>query len=63
MAKKLSASKIDDLIDQAYRLYGNNVQVNMMDIPKIFRAGREAIAKGENLQDAVKAAIALYRKN
>jgi hypothetical protein len=60
---KKSSKKLDAEINDAYKKYGDRVEISMMDIPKIFRAGEEADAAGESIDDAVKAAIAKYRKN
>jgi hypothetical protein len=60
---KKSAKKLDAEINAAYKKHGDRVEVSMMDIPKIFRAGEEADAAGESIEDAVKAAIAKYRVN
>jgi len=60
---KKSSKKLDAEINAAYKKHGDRVEVSMMDIPKIFRAGEEADAAGESIEDAVKAAIAKYRVN
>jgi hypothetical protein len=60
MAKKL---KTDSAIEQAWYRLASGIQVNMMDIPKIFKECREAMQSGQSVEDVVKAAIAKYRLN
>lgn len=61
--KKLVNKNIDRKVDECFRKHGNNVQIQMMDIPDIFKAGHEAYAAGQSIEDAVVAAIQKYRKN
>ena len=39
---------IDRRIDEAYRRACTGVRINIIDIPKVFAAGRTFIAKGAN---------------
>lgn len=55
--------KIDGLIEAAYYRHGNNVQVNVMDIPNIFNAGRAALQAGKDLDTAMIELVAKYRQN
>ena len=57
------ARKVDNEIERVYYLHGSGVQVSVLDIPKIFTAGREAAAAGVSIEAAVKDAIAKYRTN
>ena len=68
--KKLSGKKLDKAISDAYYKHGNRVQINMMDITKIYDAGKKAYEGAETveaadaaLDEAMKAAIAQYRIN
>jgi len=54
---------LDALIEQTYYKYGSGVEISVMDIGNIFQAGRAAHAAGTSLDDAIKEAIAKYRKN
>lgn len=65
MAKrKTKAEKaIENAVDAAYKKHGNGVQVNIYDIGKILDAGRDAGAAGNDIDEAVKNAIAQYRQN
>jgi hypothetical protein len=53
----------DAAIGISYRKFGNGVQVNMMDIPRIFREAREVLARGEAIDQHMPGIIAKYRKN
>ena len=65
MAKrKTKAEKaIEKAVDDAYKKHGSGVQVDMFDIGKILDAGYAAGAAGNNIEEAVKEALAKYRKN
>jgi hypothetical protein len=60
---KLTAKKIDNLIDQSYGRVARDVQINMMDIPKVFAEGRRAIAAGEDIDTALAAIVQKIRVN
>ena len=60
---KSAVKKLESLINEAYRVHGNCVEIKMSDLSKVFAAGREAAAKGESIEAAVAAAIARYRTN
>lgn len=60
--RKTRAEKaIEDRVKAAYEIHGNRVQVPMLDLGKIHQAGMEAGRAGEDIDAAVKAAIARYR--
>jgi len=64
MARQTKQEKeIDKRIESTYYKYGSGVQVGIMDIPKIFQMGREAITNGEDLDKAIQDAIAKFRVN
>lgn len=44
---------IDKMVDKVYRENCSGIQINMMDIPKVFAAGREALAEGRDLKTAI----------
>ena len=56
-------TKQDKLIEQTYYKYGQGVQINIMDISKIFKAGRVALETGSDLDAAIQTAIAQLRQN
>lgn len=69
-APKLKGKKLDDAISKAYYRNGQGVQVNIMDIGKIYDAGKKAYEAADTveaadaaLEEAMKAAIAKYRQN
>jgi hypothetical protein len=71
--RALSNKKLDLLIQKLWGIHANGVQVDIMDIPKIFRHAREAFVvagcpRGEEAATAamlptITAMIAEYRKN
>lgn len=61
-AKPLSKKALDKLIEQIYYKNASGLQIDIMDIGKVFKAGERAYASGENVEDAVKAAIKVYCK-
>ena len=52
---------VDKEIDRLHSIHGNGVQISMMDIPKLFKDCREAHARGEDLEQAVKDAVVRYK--
>lgn len=60
---KLKSKQIDKLVEAAFKQYGNGVQIPMMSIPDIYKAGHDAYAAGQDIKDAVKAAVENLRKN
>lgn len=67
MAKKTAADKkIDKRIEAAYYAVANGIQIDIMDIPKVFAVGRAFVADGVD-DDTLKTMIAAYvdtiRKN
>jgi len=64
MAKQTRQEKARDrLIQQTYSKYGGNVQINILDIPKIYQIGHAALIAGLDLDEAIQAAIAQFRQN
>lgn len=65
-SEKIAAKKIDKRIEAAFYANFNGVQVSVLDIPKIFRVGREALALGADelgLIMAMRGFIDTVRKN
>lgn len=60
--KRLEAL-IERRIDESYRRNCAGVQIDIMDIGKVFAAGRRAIAAGEDLDSAIVAFVATIRRN
>ncbi len=58
--KRLKGKSLDREIERLYYEVGQNVQVNIMDIEKIFKAGRNAYETGADMRTAVKAAVQKY---
>lgn len=62
-AKVLKGKRLDKEIERIYYLHGFGVQVDIMDIPRIFADCRRVYESGGDLDLAVREAIAKYRKN
>lgn len=58
--KPLSKKALDKLIEQIYYKHASGLQINIMDIGKVFKAGEEAYAAGGDVEQAVKDAIKAY---
>lgn len=52
-AEKIAKNKADKQIERVYSENCCNIQINMMDIPKIFKVGHEALAAGKDLKTAI----------
>jgi hypothetical protein len=57
------AKRIQAEADRAFKVHGDRIQFNIFDLSKISKAGIAAGEKGESIEEAVKLAIAQYRKN
>jgi len=60
---KLKGKKLDAEINRLYGIHGDRVQVNIMDLGKISNAAKSAYEAGEDMEAALKVAIAKYRLN
>lgn len=66
MARKPRTNSVDERINRAYKLVGQGVQVSILDIPKVFIAGKSAIEAGQDdvqLQETIAALLKVIRKN
>ena len=62
--KQTKADKaLDKLIEKIYCQVANGVQVNVMDIPKIFSESRSRILSGLTPEAAVTSVVFKYRLN
>lgn len=60
---KRQENKLDKEIEKIYNKHGSGVQINIFDISKVFKAGTDAALAGTSIEEAIIAALALYRKN
>lgn len=63
MRQTKAAKQLDQQIERFYYKHGQNVQISILDIPKVYARGRAAAAAGADIEQAVIAAIAKYRAN
>ena len=61
--RKLTAKQLDKEIDAIYRRNCSGITIDIMDISKVFAAGRQAAAEGRNIEEAVIAIVQAIRKN
>jgi hypothetical protein len=70
--KKLSAKQIDKLVEQAYYARCSGIQINVMDIGKVFQVGRGAyaesilmdeVARKDYIESEVRKFVEVIRKN
>lgn len=54
---------VDTLIERVFYATCSGVQIDILDIPKVFAAGRAAHARGEDLVAAITSFVASIRKN
>jgi len=65
-AKKREQEKIDKRVERVYYATCSGVQIDIMDIPKVFAVGRKAIEAGaddDELALAICKYVATIRKN
>ena len=58
--KKLKGKKLAAEISRLYKLHGNYVVINMMDLGKVYKAGEDANEAGADMEAAIKDAIEKY---
>ncbi len=62
MASKADKA-LDREIDKLYRENCANIQINIMDIPRIFQVAKEARAQGKDMKEAIVTFVNSIRKN
>ncbi len=61
--KKPSQKQLEKAVEQAWYKLASGVQVNIMDLGKIFDRGVAALKEGKDLDTEIKACIEEYRRN
>ena len=61
--RKLTAKQIDKLIEAVYYRVASGIQIDVLDIGKVFAAGRAGYLTPEGIEPAVVAIVAKLRKN
>lgn len=62
-AEKIAAKKLDTEISKLYHESCNGIQINMMDIPKVFEAAKKARTEGRDMKEAIVSFVQSIRKN
>ncbi len=57
LTKKLTKKAVENMVDAAFQRHGYGIQIPMLNIGDIMRAGREAVLNGQDVDTAVKDAI------
>jgi len=60
---KLKGKKLDDAVNKAFYKHGDSVQFDIMDLGKLSNDVKKAYEAGEDMDEAMKKAVAKYRKN
>lgn len=63
MRTKKEIKALDKSIETAYYRLASGLQINIMDIPKVFNESRRAIDNGAALDQAVRATVLMYCAN
>ena len=58
--KKQTQKQIDKLIEQAFKIHFNRIQIPIMDIPRIYKIARERMEKGQTADEALLKIRELY---
>ena len=53
----------DELVEAAYYRTCSGIQINIMDISKVFAVGRQALERGEDLDSSIRAYVETIRQN
>ncbi len=61
--KTTTTKTIDREISKAWSRLASGVQVNVMDIPKIFRDARDLVSLGQSVDDAIRSLIPRYQQH
>jgi len=62
MARK-KKNPLEQAVNASFTRQGCGVQFDIFDLSKIYKAGEAAGLAGQDIDEAVKLAIAMYRKN
>jgi hypothetical protein len=62
-SEKIAANKLDKEISKLYRENCNGMQINMLDIPRIFEAAKKAHSEGKDMKEAIVSFVESIKKN
>ncbi len=60
---KLKGKKLDAAINTAFKTHGDRVEFNIMDLSKMSNEVKAAYEAGGDIDEAMKKAVAKYRRN
>lgn len=63
MRKSKAEKALDQAISDQWAKHGSGIQINIMDIPKIFSRTRDDVASGMSVEDSIKNAVERHRLN
>lgn len=63
MRRKNPYAAIDKEVERAFYAHCSGIQINVLDIQKVFTAGRTAALAGQDIATAVLAKVAELRQN
>jgi hypothetical protein len=61
--EKIAANRLEKVITEAYTRRCSGVEIDIMDISKVYRAGEAAHAAGQDVEAAIVAFVQTIRKN
>lgn len=62
-AEKIASKKLDAEIERIYRENCNNIQIPIMEIPKLYAEARKAHTEGRDMKDTIVAYVEKIRRN
>jgi hypothetical protein len=62
-AEKIADKKLDAEINAIYKANCANIQINIMDIPRVFTEARLAHREGRDMKEAIVSFVNSIRKN
>jgi ferritin-like metal-binding protein YciE len=62
-AEKIAAKKLDAEINKLYHQHCSNIQIDIMDISKVFEVAKKARAEGRDMASAIISFVQTIRKN
>lgn len=61
--EKLAEKALDREIEHIFRFRCQNIQISILDMPKIFKVAKQARLEGRNMEEAIVSFVQAIRKN